>query len=178
MQIKNLLPLALATAAATQDMMNLTAAIGSIPELSSLNETLGLFESLVGQLATTENITLLAPSNTAFEEFMKGPMAELLNDTDAVQAVLQYHVLNGTYNSSMITDTPAFIPTSLTNESYANVTGGQVVKAVMTDGNVTFFSGMLANSTVTQAVRRLPSPFSHHPDSICRTLPTTTVSST
>jgi hypothetical protein len=65
---------------------------------------------------------------------------------------LQYHVLNGSILSSAITNQSQFVPTLLTNQLFTNVTGGQVVEAVASGGNVTFFSGLLANSTVTQAV--------------------------
>lgn len=154
MQLKTLIPLALATAASAQ-MMNLTAALGSVPELSNLTQTLGLFAELVAGLAMTPNVTLLAPSNAAFEELMSGPMAAALNDTALIQAVLQYHVLNGTYFAENVTETPAFIPTALMNSSYTNVTGGQVVSAVSMEDSVMFFSGLLTNSTVTQAVSHL-----------------------
>jgi uncharacterized surface protein with fasciclin (FAS1) repeats len=152
MQIKTLISLALATAVSAQNTMNLTAALGSVPELSNLTQTLGLFEALVAGLAMTPNITILAPSNTAFGELMSGPGAAALNDTALIQAVLQYHVLNGTYYAANVTETPAFIPTALMNTSYTNVTGGQVVKAMTMDGNVFFYSGLLANSSVAQPV--------------------------
>lgn len=157
MQIKNLIPLALATAASAQEMMNLTAALGSVPELSSLTSVLGIVSAeLAGALASAHNVTLLAPSNEAFNALQNNPAgAAALNDTSLIQAVLQYHVLNGTYYAANVTETPAFIPTFLTNQSYTNVTGGQVVQAVLTDGNVVFFSGLLANSTVTQAASPL-----------------------
>lgn len=62
-------------------------------------------------------------------------------------------MLNGTYYASNVTSTPAFIPTMLTNTTYSNVTGGQVVEAMMMDGQVMFLSALKANATVTQAVR-------------------------
>jgi uncharacterized surface protein with fasciclin (FAS1) repeats len=151
MQIKNLLPLALATAASAQ-MMNLTSALGSTPELSNLTQTLGLFSELVAGLAQTPNITLLAPSNEAFAELASGPMAAALQDTSLITAVLQYHVLNGTYYAANVSETPSFIPTALMNSSYTNVTGGQVVEAVLMDGKVMIHSGLLLTATVTKAV--------------------------
>jgi len=57
----------------------------------------------------------------------------------------------GTYFASQIVAIPAFIPTMLTNMTYANVTGGQRVEAELASGNVTFFSGLLQNTTVSQA---------------------------
>jgi uncharacterized surface protein with fasciclin (FAS1) repeats len=152
MQIKTLLPLALATAASAQQMMNLTAALSSTPELSNLTQTLALFSELVAVLGQTPNITLLAPSNEAFAELASGPMAAALQDTSLITAVLQYHVLNGTYYAANVTDTPSFIPTALTNTSYTNVTGGQVVEAVLMGDKVMFHTGLLSEATVSKAV--------------------------
>ena len=47
--------------------------------------------------------------------------------------------------------TPSFVPTHLTDMMFANVTGGQRVEAMNTAGNVTFTSGLLSTSTVSQA---------------------------
>lgn len=64
---------------------------------------------------------------------------------------MTYHVLNGTYRSTDITDTPAFPKTLLTNSTYTNVTGGQVVKAETEDDSVVFTSGLLRQSRVATA---------------------------
>jgi len=50
-----------------------------------------------------------------------------------------------------ITNTSTFVPTLLTNETYTNVTGGQVVNAVAIGGNVTFYSGLQQNVSVVMA---------------------------
>ena len=63
-----------------------------------------------------------------------------------------YHILNGIYMSSSITNIPMFLQTQLTDTKYSNVTGGQVVEAVMYNDNVVFYSGLKKSSTVTQAV--------------------------
>ena len=152
MQIKNLLPLALATAASAQQMMNLTAALSSTPELSNLTQTLGLFSALVAGLSKTPNITLLAPSNKAFAALASGPMAAGLQDTSLITAVLQYHVLSGTYYAANVTKTPSFIPTLLTNTSYTNTTRGQVVEAVLMGDKVMFHSGLLSAANVSKPV--------------------------
>jgi uncharacterized surface protein with fasciclin (FAS1) repeats len=64
---------------------------------------------------------------------------------------LTYHVLNGTIRSTDIHDTPSFPKTLLTNSTYTNVTGGQVVKAETEDGGVVFTSGLLRQSRVATA---------------------------
>ncbi len=158
MQIKKLLPLALATAASAQDMMNntLAAALSSSPELSSLAATLASVPGLAEAVAGLTNVTILAPSNAAFEELMNNTdAAAALAEPGVIQAILGYHVLNGTYYAENVTETPTFIPTSLMNSSFTNVTGGQVVEAVMMDDMVIFRSGLFMNSTVTTAVSYL-----------------------
>lgn len=66
-------------------------------------------------------------------------------------ALLTYHVLNGSYPASAFTNTSQFIPSLLTNTSYANVTGGQVVGARLDDTSVELISGLLSESEVTTA---------------------------
>ncbi|KAI9755044.1 MAG: hypothetical protein M4579_004447 [Chaenotheca gracillima] len=152
MQLKHLTMAALAGTVSAQQM-NLTAALQGSPDLSNLTTYVGLFPDLLDTLASATNITILAPSNDAFAKLLEGPMgaAIMANDTDLIQAVLTYHVLNGTYPASVVTDTGAFIPTLLTDSAYSNVTGGQVVEAIKSGDDVLFFSGLRANSTVTQA---------------------------
>jgi len=126
---------------------------------SNLSALVGLLNStgLVGALGGSSNITVLAPSNQAIETLLNSSAgAQLASNPGLVTAALQYHVLNGTYRAEQITNTSVFVPTLLTNETYTNVTGGQRVQAMRSaDGNVTFFSGLVMNSTVTQPVSRL-----------------------
>lgn len=75
----------------------------------------------------------------------------MASNPGAVEALFEYHVLNGTYPASAITNMSSFIPTALMNTSYANVTGGQRVEAMMMGNNVEFFSGLLQNVTVVEA---------------------------
>jgi uncharacterized surface protein with fasciclin (FAS1) repeats len=152
MQIKKVLPLALATAVSAQQSMNITAAVTSSPDLSQLAGVLGQQPELMTALASASNITVLAPSNQAFDALMSSDMASALGDPAVVAALLQYHVLNGTYLAANFTETPAFIPTLLTDEMYANVTGGQVVEVIGMGGKVAIYSGSLAKSTVSEGV--------------------------
>lgn len=151
MQSKLLITAALAACASAQEALNLTGALGATPDLSNLTSYVSLFPELLSALGSAQNITILAPSNEAFAKFLESDAGSLINDTGVIQAVLQYHVLNGTYPASAITETPAFVPTLLTNESSTNVTGGQVVEAVKQEDKVVFYSGLLSNATVTTA---------------------------
>ncbi|GKT67136.1 fasciclin domain-containing protein [Colletotrichum tofieldiae] len=151
MQVKNIIPLALAGVAIAQEggQQNLTAALASQnSSLSSLTSLLGTQPGLVQALSQAQNITILAPSNKALEAFIASAGAAA-TDAGLVAAILQYHVLNGTYYASNFTEEPQFIPTLLQNQTYANITGGQRVQAQTVEGNVTFYSALRENSTVT-----------------------------
>jgi uncharacterized surface protein with fasciclin (FAS1) repeats len=132
----------------------LTEALNSSTELTSLSGVLALpgLAQLVQSLSNAQNVTILAPSNEAFANVGNETLGALTANEGLLTALLQYHVLNGTILSSAITNQSQFVPTLLTNELFTNVTGGQVVEAVTSGDNVTFFSGLLSNSSVAQAV--------------------------
>ncbi|KAL9086086.1 MAG: hypothetical protein Q9165_007298 [Trypethelium subeluteriae] len=131
---------------------SLTSVLQGNSDLSTLTSTLQKFPSLLQALGSASNITVLAPTNEAFNALFSTPTgAAAQNDVGLLQAVLQYHVINGTYPASSIPSTGAFVPTLLTNSSYTNVTGGQRVEGISQNGGVTFFSGGKATSNVTQA---------------------------
>ncbi|KAF2235953.1 beta-Ig-H3/fasciclin [Viridothelium virens] len=131
---------------------SLTSVLQGNSDLSTLTSTLQKFPSLLQSLGSASNITILAPTNEAFNALFATPAGMAAqNDDGLLQAVLQYHVINGTYPASSIPSSGAFVPTLLTNSSYTNVTGGQRVEGISQNGNVTFFSGGKATSNVTQA---------------------------
>ena len=138
---------------------NLTSVLTSSPDLSNLTSYLQLFPALLSQLSQTQNITILAPTNAAFNKLLSSSAGVVLksNDSAAIQAVLTYHVLSGIYPASAIGSTPAFVPTLLVDPKYTNITGGQRVSVVKAEGNVNVASGLKAISTVTKAVRVLTS---------------------
>lgn len=140
---------ALASVALAQTTPDLTTALGGNPDLSSLVSLIKLQPQLLASLGSAKNITILAPNNAALAGIANSSLA---SNSAAVTALLSYHVLNGTYGSAQVTNTSAFIPTLLTDKAYTNVTGGQVVEAQLARGNVSIISGLLQNSTVTQAV--------------------------
>lgn len=136
-----------------QQTPNLTAALASSPDLSSLAGYVSSIPSLITSLASAQNITILAPSNEAFAKLNASGAAAALTAPGALEAALRYHVLNGTYPASAITDTPTFVPTLLQDPRFTNVTGGQAVEAVKQGDKVLFYSGLLSNATVSKAVR-------------------------
>lgn len=96
--------------------------------------------------------TCFQPDNNALGGLLNSSVGQqLATNPSEIQALFEYHVLNGSYPASAITNKPQFIPTALTNMSYTNVTGGQCVEAMMSGSKVEFISGLLQNSTVVQA---------------------------
>jgi uncharacterized surface protein with fasciclin (FAS1) repeats len=140
---------ALAGLTVAQNTPSLADALNSSSDLSTLK---GLVPQEVLQtLNNASNITILAPSNSAFQKVSQEQLSALTSNSGLLTALLQYHVLNGSYLASAIPDSGAFVPTLLTDKMYTNVTGGQVVHAKTEDDKVVFFTGNLSNSTVTTA---------------------------
>lgn len=156
--LTGLLAVVAAQAPAQNQTQNLTAVLTSTPELSNLTSYVSLFPAILAQLSQATNITILAPSDEAFAALLESPAGAAIraNQTDLIQAILTYHVLNGTFPASAVTETPAFIPTLLDNAMFENVTGGQVVEAVREGDMVHFISGLKEESMVSRAVRDAP----------------------
>ncbi|GAW23840.1 hypothetical protein ANO14919_134170 [Xylariales sp. No.14919] len=161
MQFKQSLLLTLISTSAAQNASSLTDALGSENStLSSLNTLLQQNPQFLQSIGNAQNVTFLAPNNDALNAIMSNTNSSSPNSSSPISspadidALLRYHVLNGTYYASNIGNTSQFIPTRLTNTSYTNVTGGQRVEFV-SDGNnnVTFISALRQNvSAVTNNI--------------------------
>lgn len=135
---------------------NLTQLLANTTQLSSLNSLLMSLPGVMKSVANLTNVTILAPSNEALGNYTNLSSLNLSSPVEgrAIGDLLLYHILQGQYYASNITDTPAFVPTLLNDTLLTNVTSGQVVEAITQDNKLFFYSGLLMNSTVTQAVRR------------------------
>ncbi|KAI1390497.1 FAS1 domain-containing protein [Hypoxylon trugodes] len=149
MQYKKFFPLALASLASAQTP-SLTDALGSQNStLSSLNALLASNSDLAKSLSNLRNVTILAPSNNAFSALASdNATTSLLTNSEYLTALFNYHILNGTYHNYTFGNESQFIPTLLTNTTYTNVTGGQVVEARLDNNNVTFFTALKENATI------------------------------
>jgi uncharacterized surface protein with fasciclin (FAS1) repeats len=131
--------------------------LSSLPQLQNLTTYLSFYSALLSQLSSAQNVTLLAPNNAAFEEALSGSAgaAFAANDTSLIQAFFEYHVLNGTYHASAITEVIpniTFLPTALTRASNHTLLDPATVGAFRTEtGDVRFTSGLLTESTVVSA---------------------------
>lgn len=150
-----LLPLALQAVAQAPSITDLLA---SQESLSTLAGILGQFPDLVQTIANWEgNLTILAPSNDAFASLLamdsEDANAVKSNDTETIQKLLMYHVLNGTfYSTAFMEGMTAAGPSLLFNdEMYANLNGQNQVVLGRNDGSVKLYSGMSMVSEVGTA---------------------------
>ncbi|KAH6630202.1 methyltransferase TYW3-domain-containing protein [Chaetomium sp. MPI-SDFR-AT-0129] len=147
MHLSRLLPLSLAASVSAQSLTSILEANNAT--LSTLTNLLTLVPDVVQALSTAQNVTVLAPSDTAFANLLaRNPKsAELMKNPRALAGVLQYHVLVGKFLSSDFSATPKF-PSTLLGAPFANVTGGQRVGLVTADGAATILAGFKQAATV------------------------------
>lgn len=133
---------------------SLDSLLAGTPDLSTLTTLVTQQKGLLDTLEKATNITILAPSNEAFATFLASPdYAKYKNNSDAISALLKYHVLKGTYPASAFKSTPVFVHSLSEDKKFSNVTGGQVVEGVLKGNVVEIISGELAVSKVIKAVR-------------------------
>jgi hypothetical protein len=94
---------------------------------------------------------VLIPNDKAFSDFT-AENPSISTDQEALLALLQYHVANGTHPSATFGLAPLFVPTLLTNPNYTNVTGGQVVEMARLNDTPTIVTGVKAESHFVEAV--------------------------
>lgn len=139
--------------AACVSAQNLTEVLGSADDLSTLTSLLSS-TGLLDQLAGTDGITILAPTNDAFDGVDT-------SNTTLVAELLSYHVLNGVFGAADFLPghfEGALVGTLLPRGTYNRIDGApQVVNAVV-GGNIdtgtiiTFYSGGKAASETTEIV--------------------------
>ncbi|PPQ79245.1 hypothetical protein CVT25_002810 [Psilocybe cyanescens] len=118
MYISLALPVILCVSVAAQSIVD---AVSGQAQLSMLALLLNAQPALVSALSNAQNITLLAPHNDAFNQFLSTPGGmQASGQLDVVAALLTYHVINGAFHSSTFTSTPVFASTLLTNTTYTS----------------------------------------------------------
>jgi uncharacterized surface protein with fasciclin (FAS1) repeats len=109
-------------------------------ELSTFNQYVNSSSTLTSLLSSANDITLLAPSNDAFQTWLENQSPQLSNDQ--IEAVLIYHVIYGVFPTVSLSTEPQFASSFLTDTQYANVTSGQRVELLSTvDGDPQIVSG-------------------------------------
>jgi uncharacterized surface protein with fasciclin (FAS1) repeats len=139
---------------ATRAGRSFAEALNATSELSQFSSALSLDPELLQALSSAANITILAPSNAAFSRIGNESLSRLASNVGLLTALLQYHILNGSYPFNAVVTRETIVPTLLTNPLFTNVTGGQAVLASEQAGsrNVTIYSGVQSNSTITTPV--------------------------
>lgn len=86
-----------------------------------------LLANLSSQEQSRQYVTLLAPSDEAFERLGESAIGQAFgnNDTDVIRNVLNYHIVPGDHQDSTVTTKFAFLPTRLDAGDYTTVSGGQ-----------------------------------------------------
>ncbi|KAK8029960.1 hypothetical protein PG993_011251 [Apiospora rasikravindrae] len=153
MQLKRVsLSLALASAVSAQSLQDALNSQNS--SLSVLNGLLAANPNILTALNNAQNVTILAPNNDALNGVINGSVNTYggnVKDSTYIANLLNYHVLQGTYQSSAFSEKPIFPHTLLNNASYTNVTDGQVVQMQKQDNKVVAYSGLKYYSTVKTA---------------------------
>ena len=131
--------------------VSLLEVLQSYPQLSSLYTLVNSSSNATALLANANNFTFLAPSNDAISKF-NAQNAGVLNGTQLVSNI-QYGLLKGVYPALSISSTPEFVQSSLSDSTYANVTGGQAVELVLgSDGAPEAITGNRSISTSSGSV--------------------------
>lgn len=140
---------------------SLISALQGFFELSTFNNYVNSSSNLTKLLSSANNVTLLAPSNAAFEAWLPNQAPDL--PKDQIEALLTYHLVNGVFASIEFSNQPQFSRTFLSNVSYTNVTGGQRVELVSSSGRPEIVSYNQSVSSISTEVR----VFGHESYGIC-----------
>ncbi|KAK1825788.1 Fasciclin-like arabinogalactan protein [Podospora conica] len=149
-----LLPLLAIRPAAPQSLANILASQNDT--LSVLNSFLSQEQAFLETVANTSDITVLAPSNAALSSLPQSVVDRVDSDPHFLGALLNYHVLNGTYYAAgLATGGPHQLLRTLLADAppYAAVPGGQRVVAAAdgADGSVSLRSGLQRTARVQLA---------------------------
>ncbi|RMZ89174.1 hypothetical protein DV736_g3607, partial [Chaetothyriales sp. CBS 134916] len=118
-----------------------------------LHNELSTFASYIeqypGLMDTLNNgvFTVLAPTNDALSTFAQ-QWPQQANDSLQLFHLLQYHIVQDAHPSATFGIRPLFPATLLTDASYANVTGGQVVELTKVNGSPAIVSGLKSVSPI------------------------------
>ena len=132
---------------------DLTRVLSNNPNLTLFTDLLRQYADLNSPFSSLNHITVLAPSNAAFERIPASDLGPVFasNDTDTIRAIIEYHILNGTLNTGSLSSVPSFLPSYLTNVTYSNTTGGTSVHAVRQAGDtLVLVSGLGTRSTIIE----------------------------
>ncbi|WYZ39622.1 hypothetical protein EsH8_III_001536 [Colletotrichum jinshuiense] len=128
-------------AIAQQD--DLGSILKSKENLSTYYNLIKKYPEVLLKLPSYDGVTIVAPSNAAFENIPGTQLNGIWNESDPSIAVpiLEYHILQGTVSTGDLESGPSVLRTSLLQDpAWTNVTGGQNVLVNKQPGNITVFT--------------------------------------
>ena len=144
---------------------NFEDVIGINKHLTKFRDTLSQSAGdLYSLISLTPGLTVLAPSNAAYDKLTFSPLKAVFdaNDTAGIRNILQYHILDGVHSKKDFHTTPQFPLTFLTDLAVEKVKDGQKVEAVgQNGGGLVFISGLGGRTSVQEAVRVIPHGATH-----------------
>ena len=103
-----------------------------------------------------KDVTVFSATDSGFGPF-QDVNAFPLNDTYLARAALQYCVVEGKYSTHDITHRAKYVPTKLTNTSWANLSGGKQIGILLEEGGKkTYTAGQGGTANITEGVRSSP----------------------
>ncbi|KAH7235822.1 FAS1 domain-containing protein [Fusarium tricinctum] len=131
--------------------MDLGSVLGRHPKLSTYYKLIKKYPDILLQLPSYKGVTIVAPSNDAFEQIPYSALSGIWDPTDAKITVplLQYHILQGTISAMKLKAGPAYVkPTLLLNPKWSNVTAGQNILINKQPDDVIFSTRLGNRATV------------------------------
>ncbi|KAK8071684.1 hypothetical protein PG996_005032 [Apiospora saccharicola] len=133
--------------------MDLGTVLAGEKNLTTFYDLIRKFPELLLQLPNLNGVTIVAPTNEAFERIPLTSLNAVWKADDASVAVpiLQYHIVMGQFAAdAMVPGTPVFSPTLLSDPRWTNLTsGGQLVRAdKQPDGFVALTTGSGSRSSL------------------------------
>ncbi|WQF82641.1 Putative FAS1 domain-containing protein [Colletotrichum destructivum] len=122
---------------------DLGSVLQSKSNLSTYYNLIKKYPEVILKLPSYDGVTIIAPSNAAFENIPGTQLNGIWNESDPSIAVpiLEYHILQGTVSTSALESGPSVLHSSLLQDpAWTNVTGGQNVMVNKQPGNVTVFT--------------------------------------
>ncbi|KAK3988456.1 FAS1 domain-containing protein [Cladorrhinum sp. PSN332] len=139
---------ALETRQQQKDAKPLGEVLGGIPDLSTYYDLLKKNTDILFQIPNLAGVTLIAPSNEAFNKSQEFKP----ENTTWITSTLQYHIVRGVISAEGLEAGPStFAPTLLTSKEYTNVTTGQnLIITHQHDDTTVITSGVGSRSTITE----------------------------
>ncbi|MBT8211870.1 MAG: fasciclin domain-containing protein [Acidimicrobiia bacterium] len=125
------------------DIVEVAKAAGSFTTLLTAVEAAGLVDVLKGE----GPFTVFAPTDEAFAKIPEADLQALLNDTEALKAVLLYHVVSGAVSAA---DVMGLTSAETVNGSSVSISAGEGV--VMVDGATVITADIEASNGIIHVI--------------------------